>query len=209
MAQSKITLPLLTLMVAAPFLAVILGLYVFRNAWLAVLMYHFQIVLFAVLVPRDLSVIRRGWSASWLLYLGIPCVLSGPLLFVLIERVLNPDIQLSLWLSGYGLSGTGLLLFVLYFGLLHPVLEQYHWDALRRDNRLHKLSHGFFASYHVLVLALVMKPAWVAFCFLVLFVASFTWAHVRERLDGLSVPILSHVIADAAFIGAVYLITVR
>jgi hypothetical protein len=195
-------------MVLAPFLAVGIGLYAFRNAWLAILLYHFMIVICAIRVPRKTSTLRDGWSISWLVYLGLPCALSAPLLVVFLGDALRTDIQLSAWLGRYRLSGIGLVLFVPYYGLLHPVLEQHHWDLLRRDPRLKSIVHILFAAYHVPVLALLLKPGWIALCFAVLVAASFSWAAARERLGGLSVPTLSHIIADVAVIGATCLIAV-
>ena len=196
--------PTLSLMVAAPFAAVAAGLYGARSAWLTVLLYHAQILLWALLVPRSHGSLRSGWSARWLLYLGLPAAMTAPLVFVLLPAALRADVHLAEWLHRYGLSGVALAAFVPYYGVIHPLLEQYHWDALRRDPRLRTWAHFLFALYHVPVLALLLRPGWVALCFALLVSASFTWARTRRQLGGLCVPALSHVIADLAMICAAY-----
>lgn len=197
-ARDRIPAPALIPMLLAPFAAVVVGLYMLHDGWLAIVLYHAQILLHAILFPRDLGALRRGWSARWLAGLGGASVLSALLLFVLLMRMLGPDVRLAERLAEYGLSGGAWLGFVLYYGLLHPLLEQHHWDALRRDPRLGQAGHLFFAAYHVLVLVLFMQPVWVAVCFLVLAGTSWVWARVSDRLGGLCVPAASHGIADTA-----------
>jgi hypothetical protein len=191
-----------TAMAMAPFASVVLGLYVLRNAWSALLFYHVQIVIWALCVPREIAALRKGWSASWLMVLGLPCILSAPLLYVLLGEALRTDVQLREWLGRYGLSGAWLVVFACYYGLCHPLFEQFHWDILRRAARPQALAHVAFAAYHVLVLVLLLKPGWVAVSFVILLATSWVWGRVQARLEGLAVPILSHVIADAAIIGA-------
>lgn len=198
-----------TAMAMAPFVSIVLGLYVLHNAWSALLFYHIQIGVWALWVPRETIALRKGWSASWLVYLGLPCLLSAPLLYVLLGEALQTDVRLGEWLDRYGLSGAWLIAFACYYGLIHPLFEQFHWDTLRRMARPPALAHAAFATYHVLVLALLLKPGWVAVSFVILLATSWVWGRVREHLGGLSVPIWSHVIADAAIIGVTCLMTMR
>jgi len=208
-AQRKNSALIFTAMAIAPFASVVLGLYVLHSAWSALLLYHFQIVAWALRLPGDFAALRRGWSPSWLAYLGLPCVLSAPLLYILLGEALRADVRLGEWLGRYGLSGARLIAFACYYGLLHPLFEQLHWDTLRRRARPPAVAHAAFAAYHVLVLALLMKPAWVAVCFTILVATSWVWGRVRARLGGLSVPVCSHVIADAAIIGVTCLMGMR
>lgn len=200
------------LMAMAPYVAVTIGLYGLHDAWVAILAYHAQILFWAWqdrIGPADLvGALEKGWSAPLLLALGIPGVLLGPALWVLLEVALREGLVLGNWLERYGLSGSGWLLFVFYYGLLHPCLEQIHWDRLRRDRRGHH-AHALFAGYHVLVLVLLLKPVWVAVSFAVLLAISVAWSRVREQLGGLGVVAASHTIADAVLMAAVYLLAGR
>ncbi len=217
------------LMAMAPYMAVAIGLYGLHSAWVAILAYHAQILFWAWESrrgPADLvGALKKGWSAPLLLALGIPGVLLGPALWVLLEVALREGLVLGNWLERYGLSGSGWLLFVFYYGLLHPCLEQIHWDRLRRDRRGHDplarhrprlhwpqraaWAHALFAGYHVLVLVLLLRPVWVAVSFAVLLAIAVAWSRVREHLGGLAVVAASHTIADAVLMAAVYLVAGR
>lgn len=219
-------------MAMAPYAAVAIGLYGLQNAWVAILGYHAQILFWVWRDRRDrrdprdprdrrdgrgpaapaglfTAPLKTGWSAPLLLGLGLPGLLLGPVLWVLLDVALRAGLVLGDWLARYGLSGSGWLLFVAYYGLLHPSLEQLHWDRLRRDRRRAGWAHLLFAGYHVLVLMLLLKPVWVAVSFGVLLATSIAWARVREHLGGLAVVAASHTIADAALMVTVYLLAGR
>ncbi|MBD3236997.1 MAG: hypothetical protein GF330_09855 [Candidatus Eisenbacteria bacterium] len=196
-------------MPAAPFVAIGMGLYLLHDAWITILLYHALIILGGICVPRRLAVLRKGFSPAWLLRLGLPAALAGPLLLLLEDPALLPGLELRVWFADHGLSGTSLLLFLPYYGLLHPFIEQFHWDVLRRDRRLGALAHPLFAAYHLLVLVLLLRPVWAAVSFALLLGASWTWAHTRERLGGLATVAVSHLFADAALVSAAYWIAIR
>lgn len=197
------------LMLLAPFAAVAVGLYLLRSAWLAILLYHAQIIGHAARCPRDAGVLRRGWSPRWFAGLGLSGLMVAALLPALLDPMLRSGLELGPWLGRHGLAGAGLPLFGCYYGLVHPVLEQHHWDPLRRDPRLGPVAHVAFAAYHLPVLVLFVKPGWAVLCCAVLLGASLVWARARARLGGLLVPVLSHLIADAGMIAAVCLRVAR
>ncbi len=196
-------------MAIAPFASVVVGLHLLRSAWSALLLYHLQIVIWALWVPREPAALRRGWSMSWFARLGLPCALCAPLLCLSQGEALRADVRLAEWLGRHGLSGASLAVFVCYYGVLHPLFEQFHWDILRRTARPRALAHVAFASYHVLVLALLLRPVWVGVSIGMLLVASWAWGRARERLGGLAVPALAHMVADVAIIGATYCLAMR
>jgi hypothetical protein len=114
------------------------------NAWLALLAYHAQIVLWNRTALRNLRLPKTGTA----LFLALPTIVAGPVLYVLLPYIMKTD--LSAWLDSYHLSGPALLLMIPYFGLVHPLLEQMHWHTLRKS---FVWSHPVFAGYHMLVLA--------------------------------------------------------
>jgi hypothetical protein len=177
----------LILKLLAPYLAVLVFWVWLGNAWLAILAYHAQILLWSH--GSRLRLGRpHGTSLAWLL---VPSALAGPALCFLLPYITRTD--LAVWLRAHGLSGWSLLAMVAYFGLVHPFLEQMHWSPLRKAT---PAAHVLFAGYHVLVLYSLLGMPWLAVCFAVLATASVVWQRMERGSGGLALPIASHVLAD-------------
>jgi hypothetical protein len=177
----------LVLKLLAPYLAVLVFWVWLGNAWLAILAYHAQILLWS---RGSLPTLRRprGASLAWFL---VPSALAGPALYFLLPFVTRTD--LSAWLRTHGLAGWSLVAMVAYFGLVHPLLEQTHWGPLRKAT---PAAHVLFAGYHVLVLYSLLSGPWLVVCFAVLVTASVVWQRMEREDGGLVLPIASHVLAD-------------
>jgi hypothetical protein len=186
---------ILALKVLAPYFAVIVFWCWLGNAWLAILAYHAQILLWSRGTMARLG--RPGRDPlAWLL---VPSALAGPALYFLLPYITRTD--LAIWLRAHGLAGWSLVLMVAYFGLVHPFLEQLHWSPLREAT---PVAHLLFAGYHVLVLYTLLSVPWLAVCFAVLSTASVVWQRM-ERGGGLGLPIASHVLADLGIVLAAWL----
>ncbi len=182
---------LLVLRMLAPYLAVGVFWCLFENAWLVILAYHAQIVLWAL---RDRPVIG-GVGRKRSLFLAVPTLATGGLVYVLLPYITNVD--LATWLTRYHLSSRSLLIMVPYFGVIHPFLEQLHWARLRDRT---PAAHVLFAGYHMLVLGGLLSLPWLGVSFLVLAGASFAWQQMQKYSGGLIVPYLSHALADVGVI---------
>ncbi len=184
-----------TLKLMAPYIAVAIFWCVFSNAWLAILGYHAQILFWswAKLPGLRMACRRRA------LLLALPAALAGPLLYFLLPVVTH--VGLSQWLVSHHLSGVSLLMMIPYFGLIHPFLEQLHWSGLRGQTGW---SHPCFAGYHVLVLYSLFTLPWLLICFAVLLAASFCWKQLERATQGLTVPIVSHALADLGVVLAAW-----
>lgn len=106
-------------------------------------------------------------------------------------------VDLSVWLTRYGLTGWALLGMVFYYGLVHPVLEQVYWTPLRERTAF---AHVAFAGYHVLVLYSLLAVPWVAACFAVLASASWLWQRMTRESGSLLPAIASHIAADLGMV---------
>ncbi len=179
----------------APYIAVVIFWLVWPNAWLAILAYHAQIlfwnrpVLRKIRLPQD----RKDF------FLALPTVVAGPALYVLIPLITRTE--LSTWLDTYQLSGLALVFMIPYFGFVHPILEQIHWQPLRETS---EWSHPVFAGYHMIVLSSVLALPWLILCFGVLVGASFVWKLLSHSRRGLAVPVLSHILADLGVVVAAW-----
>jgi hypothetical protein len=186
----------LTAKLLAPYFAVGVFWCVFSNAWLAMLAYHAQILLWS----GKAAFRWKRPQYTHMVFLALPAALAGPLLFVLLPYITHEP--LSLWLAHHHFSRVSLLLLIPYFGLLHPCLEQLHWAPLRKYGLV---SHLAFAGYHMVVLYTLLTGPWLIACFGVLVTVSILWQQVATRTHSLAVPVVSHILADLGVAIVAYL----
>lgn len=193
-----------------PYLTIIPGLYLFHNLWMAMVSYHTAILIIAILgrrLPRFQKLLR-GWSFSRSLVIMPVCAANGILIYLLWSFISLPGSDLAGKLIELGLRENNWLLFVMYYSLITPWLEEFFWrDLLPSRLKYPILSDVFFAGYHFFVLLLFIQPIFAFAAFLSLWAGAFNWRRLAVRLDGLMVPVLSHLAADFSTILAVYLLT--
>jgi len=181
--------------ILAPYLAVLVFWIGLSNAWLTILAYHAQILFWS---SRTERVDFRVASKSHLI-LALPTVLTGPLTFFILPLFLK--LSLSDWLLLHQLSGIAFLFMIPYYGIVHPILEQMHWEPLRRAT---PWAHPAFAGYHMLVLFSLLKAPWLLLCSAILMLASFLWREMARQSQSLTVPIVSHILADFGMVLAAW-----
>jgi len=197
--------PVKLISVLVPYVAVLLGLYIFENAWIAILVYHVGIAAFLIAGDRK-ALLRRiytGWNSP-LAALGVvlPAMIV-PILLLLWQYMQLEATPLDFVLARFGLRGIPWLLFVAYFSTVQPFLEELYWRGhLQGDRRCVSWTDFAFGGYHVLVLAWFIKLPWLAPAFLVLAGTAFVWRHWTSKLGGLAVPLLSHAVADISIMVA-------
>ena len=181
----------------APYFAVAVFWCVFSNAWLALIAYHVQILLWS----RKSNIIIGRPSTKRIMLLALPTALAGPLVYLLLPYITH--VSLSVWLAKYHLSGISLLMMIPYFGIIHPCLEQIHWSSLHDST---PFSHIMFEVYHMLVLYSLLTLPWLILCFIVLLTASYIWQYMTRQTGSLALPVLSHVLADFGVVLAAWII---
>ena len=211
----------------APYAAVLVFWCWLGNAWASILAYH---ALVLVLSRRHLRRVASGWTHRWLLPMTLPCIVVGPLMYVLLPSMSR--LPIGLWLEAHALSGLGRVLMIPYFGVVHPILEQAHWSSLRTRiaaggvapgtgtvvpasgavaprlgaRAAGMVAHVAFAGYHLLVLASLMRAPWLWLSFGVLVLASVVWRRLEQAADGgLAMPVLSHILVDSGLVLAAVL----
>jgi len=204
------TMRLSYIAIALPYAAVLLGLYVLRNAWAAILLYHAGMLALLRLGGQGglLRAVRQGWSAPAAVVTGIVCASGSFLLALLWGTISREQVDLAETLTSLHLSGLSWWVFAAYYITVHPVLEEIFWRGyLTRAHRSPVVSDVAFAGYHVLVLCLFIRLPWVLVSFGVLWFASWGWRRLTARYSGLGVAIASHAAADLSVIAVVeYLI---
>ncbi len=183
----------------APVFAVLIFWVGVQNAWLAILAYHAQIIAWALVEKRKMP-LGSLQECSWFVF---PAIGVGFISYFLIP--LFTKVEVSHWLSDYGLQGASFALMVGYFGLIHPFIEQRHWRLLCKES---SWAHALFAGYHTIVLASLMPWFWVLAAFVILWVASLYWDWLYRRGQGILAPYLVHLFADFGLIVAVYALIV-
>ncbi len=190
-----------------PYFAVIIGLYIFENVWFTIFSYHLGILVF-LLVSDDkkrFQILFKGWNTPLALIFFIICLGNGFLIYFLWSFIKLENLDLSAKLLNLGLYNNWWILFVLYYALITPLLEEIFWrDYLGNSSKFPVWSDLFFAGYHILVLMIFIKPLYVLITFLALLNVGYLWRYLRNRLNGLIIPVISHAIADISTILAVY-----
>ena len=130
MTNKKWLLPIL------PYIAVVAGMYLFKNAWVALLGFHASILLMLAIVHPNIpiNILFKSKSPKWILISVLVCGTSGFGLYFLWNMFgITPD--LSAQLGSMGLkSSTSWLLFITYFSLVNPFIEEYFWRGYLGSN---------------------------------------------------------------------------
>ncbi len=186
-----------------PYIAVLIGLYVLKNAWIAIGLYHFSITVFLIAGDKN-SLLKRvctGWNFRIAVVGIVMSVLIFPIIFFLWGHMQLENAPLNSTLANFGLYGTSWFFFMIYFSIVQPFLEELYWRGYLESNRKHFSWTDFaFAGYHILVLAWFIKLPWLVIAFIVLTVAAYIWRYIASKLEGLAVPLLSHIVADVSIV---------
>jgi hypothetical protein len=185
-----------------PYLAVAIGMYIFKNAWLTILLYHSGMVLFIAADSQRPAFrsILKGWNTTWAWIIPASAAGGVAIYFLWPEMHKLPD--LSGLLSSYGLTGWKWTLFLGYYSIIHPPLEQFFWRGYlgnpSRNLRVEDIAFGF---YHFFTMICFVDGFWALLSCLILIGSAWMWRQMVQKTGGLLIPALSHLIADASIIG--------
>ncbi|UCE66247.1 MAG: hypothetical protein JSU85_15615, partial [Candidatus Zixiibacteriota bacterium] len=140
-----------------PYITILFGLYILKNAWAAILLYH-AAILFVILRNSDLILFKRlfrGWNWRIGLPFLIISALSGLPLYLLWPFAGIEGLELSEALREFGLYGNSWIVFMIYYCISTPILEEIFWRGyLSVPNRYPSGPDILFAGYHIIVLIL-------------------------------------------------------
>jgi len=191
---------------AVPYIAVYVGLCALKNAWIAIVLYHFGMALFLIADGKGklFKSLASGWNWTAVAGSAAVCAVVGPAVFVLWQYMQLEGICLKTSLMSFGLYGVSWWLFVIYFSTVHPLLEELYWRGyLKADYKYLSWSDFAFAGYHILVLVWFIRLPWLAVSFVVLSTAACGWRYIVHKFGGLGIPLLSHIVADISIIAAI------
>ncbi len=182
-----------------PHVALIIGLYIFHNAWIALAIEA------AILSVGLWSAYHKGWRPLWgrLGFRLTPFValhlLAGPLLLFL-WRGQDPAALKEL-LASVGVGPGAFPLLIVLHSVAVPVVEELFWrGVLYRSGRGLVWPDVLFALYHVLVLILFLPL--ILFCpaLIVLAGAAWFWRQEVQRSGGIAPAVLLHAASDLSLL---------
>lgn len=189
---------------ALPFAATLLGLYLFKNAWAALLLYHAGIL--AILAAAGqlgrAGELLRGWRWPAGLAFGAAGLLAG-VWFLVWGPNLGLEGTLARELSAFGLGGARLYPWAIYYVLCNAGFEEVFWRGyLGSASRGLVLNDLLFAGYHGLVLYFFFPVLWIPVALGMLTLAAWAWRQARHKCGGLCIPVISHLLANLGIMAA-------
>jgi len=189
-----------------PYLAIWAGLFLFKNAWLTLLGFHAAILL-ALAVARPslpINILFKSKSTRWVLISVLIGSTSGIGLYFLWD-VFGVAPNLPARLESIGLNSASWFVFIAYFSLINPFIEEYFWrGALGSDSKKLSLGDVIFAGYHVLVLWGRVHPLSILFAVIILTSAGWIWRQISREDGGLLAAVLGHAVADFSILMVIY-----
>lgn len=197
------------LFMLSPYLGVGIGLYLLQSAFAAILLYHAGII-GAFLTNRGTLQYKAMINFKDVRFATfIPfCLISGALIYLLWPIINSNRIEIAEETARYGLEGIKFLLFIAYFSLIHPILEEGFWRFfIDPKNPRHLWAEILFSGYHFLVLRLFIPTGWAILCVVSLIGIARFWRFMKQNQNEGLMVIATHAAADFSIILAVYLLT--
>jgi len=189
-----------------PYITIGIGLLIFHNAWLAILSYHAGIIAVILSAKTRISLKQafQGKKAWIPIITALVGAGGGLLLYVLWPLLSVPD-DISLYIRSIGLNEQTWPVFLAYFTIINPLIEEYYWRGyLAFAARGITLNDFLFSGYHLLVLAGHMEAIWLLAVFFVLAAGAWFWRQMNRLNGGLLASVVSHVSADITVILTIY-----
>ena len=195
--------------VILPYLAIWAGLFLFKSAWFALLGFHIAIIL-VLLIARPgipVEILFKTRHFTWTRRSIFTCAGIGVAIYYF-HPYLGLAGDLASQLESLGLTASTWPLFIAYFTLTNPFIEEYFWRAyLGSDARGFYLGDVVYAGYHGLTLIGRVHPLMNLISLITLTFTGWLWRQIRREDEGLLVPVLGHMAADFTIMLSVYLIT--
>lgn len=188
------------------YLAVGLGILHFHSAWGALVGFHVAIIL-SLLIARPgipIAILVKNNNIKWLVLSALLGGFSGIVLYFLWSKFGFAD-DLPQQVEALRLTKSNWVLFIVYFALVNPFVEEYFWRGYlgSKIKSLHS-SDLLYAGFHALILINKVRTGSIVFGLSVLVLAGWFWRQVAREDNGLLAPVLGHMAADLTILVAVY-----
>lgn len=189
-----------------PYLAVTIGVFWIQNAFLALVGFHVAIVLSLVLARSSIpvSILFQSKDTRWVILNILLCGSSGISLYFLWSYFRMVD-DLPGQIAAFGLTRAIWPVFIMYFTLVNPLIEEYFWRGYLGSSTRHLYPSDFlYAGFHGLVLIGKMQTGTILYGLIVLALAGWFWRQLARIDGGLLAPVLGHMAADFTILMAVF-----
>ena len=191
------------------YLAVGIGLFWVQHAFLALLGFHVAIIV-SLLFARShtpIKILFRSRNIRWVLLSLFLCGSSGVFLYFF-WSAFGITGDLSVHVRALGLTPTTWPLFITYFVLVNPLVEEYFWRGfLGSPTRNVHASDFLYSGFHGLILLGKMQTSAILYSLIVLVGAGWFWRQIGREDGGLLAPVLGHMAADFTLLMAVFRIS--
>jgi membrane protease YdiL (CAAX protease family) len=189
-----------------PYLAVAIGLFRIQNAFWALIGFHIAIVLSLLLARSSISIklLFKSKNIRWAVLNLLLCGSSGVSLYFLWSYFGVVD-NLSGQMEALGLTSSNWPVFIAYFALVNPFIEEYFWRGyLGSSARGLYTSDFLYAGFHALILTNKVQTGAILYSLTILVLAGWFWRQLARADEGLLAPVLGHMAADFTILVAVY-----
>jgi uncharacterized protein len=194
-----------------PYITLGIGLFLWHNAWVALLSYHFGMMIILFLDKQPLS-FKQMFQSSNRKILVINTVLGGAagLLVYLLWPLLGMPGNVNLFIQSIGLTMAIFPYFMAYFVLINPWLEELYWRGYLGSNSKGITLHDLlFSGYHIMIMAGKIEIIWLVTAFIILFLTAWFWRQSGRWSQGLAASITSHFVADTSIILIIYFMVIN
>jgi membrane protease YdiL (CAAX protease family) len=189
-----------------PYLAVAIGLFWIRNAFWTLIGFHIAIILSLLVVRSSIPIklLFKSKNIRWIVLNILLCGCSGTSLYFLWSYFGVVD-DLSGQMEALGLKSSTWPVFITYFALVNPFIEEYFWRGyLGSPARGLYASDFLYAGFHALVLMNKVQTGAILYSLTILVLAGWFWRQLARADEGLLAPVLGHMAADFTILMAVY-----
>jgi hypothetical protein len=188
-----------------PYLAVALGLFWLHHAWLALLGFHFAIVISLLLAKPSIPV-KILFTSRDLRWCALSILLCGSSGFSLYSfwSYFGFVSNLPAQVESLGLTSATWPLFITYFVLVNPLIGEYFWRGIWEPHRNLYVSDFLYAGFHELILWNKVPMSSIIYSLIALVLAAWFWRQLARVDQGLLAPVLGHMAADFTVLIAIF-----
>jgi membrane protease YdiL (CAAX protease family) len=189
-----------------PYLAVAIGVFSLQHAFLTLVGFHVAILLSLLLARSSvpLKILGKSKNIRWVILSILLCGSSGLSVYFLWSYFGVID-DLPRQIESFGLTKGTWPLFITYFSLVNPLVEEYFWRGyLGSPTRYLYPSDFLYSGFHGFILLDKIQPGVILYCLIVLVLAGWFWRQLARIDEGLLAPVLGHMAADFTILMAIY-----
>jgi len=193
-----------------PYITISIGLLVFHNAWLAILGYHAGMIGVIRLSKTRIS-LRQAFQSNrrWIIFVSAIAGAAGGMLLYFLWPLLSIPEDISSYIRSIGLNEGTWPVFLAYFILINPLIEEYYWRGyLAAETKRLTINDMLFSGYHLIVLAGQMETLWLVVVFISLTIGAWFWRQMNRLNGGLAASTVSHISADIVVILTIYYLSI-